>query len=51
VAEAVHGVNRSRCLFATHYHELSRLAESCEALTLHHVPRANGRAIWFCCTR
>ncbi|MDE1916961.1 MAG: DNA mismatch repair protein MutS [Sphingomonadales bacterium] len=37
VAEAVHGVNKSRCLFATHYHELSRLAESCEALTLHHV--------------
>ncbi|HMO68079.1 MAG TPA: DNA mismatch repair protein MutS, partial [Novosphingobium sp.] len=37
VAEAVHGVNRARCLFATHYHELSRLAESCEALSLHHV--------------
>jgi DNA mismatch repair protein MutS len=37
VAEAVHGVNRCRCLFATHYHELSRLAESCEALSLHHV--------------
>ncbi len=37
VAEAVHSVNRSRCLFATHYHELSRLAESCEALSLHHV--------------
>lgn len=37
VVEAVHGVNRSRCLFATHYHELSRLAESCEALSLHHV--------------
>ncbi|MBU6269162.1 MAG: DNA mismatch repair protein MutS [Sphingomonadales bacterium] len=37
VAEAVHGVNRSRCLFATHYHELARLAESCEALSLHHV--------------
>jgi len=37
VAEAVHGVNRSRCLFATHYHELSRLAETCEALSLHHV--------------
>jgi DNA mismatch repair protein MutS len=37
VAEAVHGVNRCRCLFATHYHELSRLAESCDALTLHHV--------------
>ncbi|MEN9717842.1 MAG: mismatch repair protein MutS [Pseudomonadota bacterium] len=37
VVEAVHGVNRSRCLFATHYHELSRLAESCDALSLHHV--------------
>ncbi len=37
VAESVHGANRSRCLFATHYHELSRLAESCEALSLHHV--------------
>jgi DNA mismatch repair protein MutS len=37
VAEAVHGQNRCRCLFATHYHELSRLAASCEALSLHHV--------------
>jgi DNA mismatch repair protein MutS len=37
VAEAVHGANRSRCLFATHYHELAKLAESCEALSLHHV--------------
>ncbi len=37
VAEAVHGTNRCRCLFATHYHELSRLAASCEALSLHHV--------------
>ena len=37
VAEAVHGVNRCRCIFATHYHELSRLAETCEALSLHHV--------------
>ncbi len=37
VVEAVHSANRCRCLFATHYHELSRLAESCEALTLHHV--------------
>jgi DNA mismatch repair protein MutS len=37
VVEAVHEVNRSRCLFATHYHELARLAETCDALTLHHV--------------
>ncbi len=37
VVEAVHAVNQCRCLFATHYHELSRLAESCEALSLHHV--------------
>ena len=37
VAEAVHGGNRCRCLFATHYHELARLADSCEALSLHHV--------------
>ncbi|MHA6316104.1 DNA mismatch repair protein MutS [Altererythrobacter sp. CAU 1778] len=37
VAEAVHESNRSRCLFATHYHEMARLAESCEALSLHHV--------------
>lgn len=37
VVEAVHEVNRCRCLFATHYHELTRLAESCNALSLHHV--------------
>ena len=37
VAEAVHGTNHSRCLFATHYHELARLAETCDALSLHHV--------------
>ena len=37
VAEAIHETNRSRCLFATHYHEMARLAETCEALSLHHV--------------
>ena len=37
VVEAIHADNRCRCLFATHYHELTRLAERCDALTLHHV--------------
>jgi len=37
VAEAVHSQIVCRCLFATHYHELARLAETCEALSLHHV--------------
>ncbi len=37
VVEAVHGVNRSRCLFATHYHELTRLAEKLDGLRLRHV--------------
>ena len=37
VAEAVHSTIRCRCLFATHYHELARLAATCEALSLHHV--------------
>jgi DNA mismatch repair protein MutS len=37
VAEAIHETNRSRCLFATHYHEMARLADTCPALSLHHV--------------
>lgn len=37
VVEAVHSRIACRCLFATHYHELARLAETCEHLSLHHV--------------
>ncbi len=37
VVEAVHETNRCRCLFATHYHELTRLAGTLDALSLHHV--------------
>ncbi|MBA3879419.1 MAG: DNA mismatch repair protein MutS [Sphingobium sp.] len=37
VVEAIHDDNRCRCLFATNYHELTRLAERCDALSLHHV--------------
>ncbi len=37
VVEGIHEANRCRCLFATHYHELTRLSESLDAMSLHHV--------------
>jgi DNA mismatch repair protein MutS len=37
VVEAIHDRSRCRCLFATHYHELTRLAERLDSLSLHHV--------------
>jgi len=37
VVEAVHSRIECRCLFATHYHELARLAQTCPQLSLHHV--------------
>jgi len=37
VVEAMHDEIKARTLFATHYHELTRLADRLEALSLHHV--------------
>ncbi|MBA3729925.1 MAG: DNA mismatch repair protein MutS, partial [Sphingomonas sp.] len=37
VVEAMHDTVRARTLFATHYHELTRLAARLDALSLHHV--------------
>ena len=37
VVEAMHDDVKARTLFATHYHELARLADRLEALSLHHV--------------
>jgi DNA mismatch repair protein MutS len=37
VVEAMHGEVGCRTLFATHYHELTRLAGRLDALSLHHV--------------
>jgi len=37
VVEAIGERTRCRCLFATHYHELTRLAGTLDGLSLHHV--------------
>jgi DNA mismatch repair protein MutS len=37
VVEAMHGEARCRTLFATHYHELTRLAGRLDSLSLNHV--------------
>ncbi|MCW3797884.1 DNA mismatch repair protein MutS [Sphingomonas sp. BN140010] len=37
VVEAMHDTVGARTLFATHYHELTRLADRLDALSLHHV--------------
>ena len=37
VVEAMHDTVKARTLFATHYHELTRLAGRLDALSLHHV--------------
>jgi len=37
VVEAMHDSIKARTLFATHYHELTRLAARLDALSLHHV--------------
>jgi DNA mismatch repair protein MutS len=37
VVEAMHDQVKARTLFATHYHELTRLADRLEALSLHNV--------------
>ncbi len=37
VVEAMHDTVRARTLFATHYHELTRLTDRLDALSLHHV--------------
>ena len=37
VVEAMHDAVKARTLFATHYHELTRLSDRLDALSLHHV--------------
>ena len=37
VVEAMHNEVKARTLFATHYHELTRLADRLDSLSLHHV--------------
>jgi DNA mismatch repair protein MutS len=37
VAEAIHNKIKARCIFATHYHELTRLNDTCEHIHNMHV--------------
>ena len=51
VAEHLHEANRCRAVFATHYHELTRLADKLEAAPTRICAPRNGRAIWCSCTK
>ena len=47
----MHDEVKARTLFATHYHELTRLAGRLTACRCTMSGRVNGRATWSCCTR
>ena len=50
--EHLHETNRCRALFATHFHELTALADaSCRACTTPPCASRNGRARWCSCTK
>ena len=51
VVEAMHDQVQCRTLFATHYHELTRLAGRLDACRSTTSGRANGRATWSCSTK
>ena len=51
VVEAMHDEIKCRTLFATHYHELTRLAGRLDAFRCIMSGRGNGRATSSCCTR
>ena len=51
VVEAMHDEVQCRTLFATHYHELTRLAGRLDACRCTMSARASGRATWSCSTK